>query len=612
MVKIKRILFSFCLLLTTALLYSQSFNVGVSSKNIAMNQRLEITFTIKGESSNFHPPKFDNFSIVSGPNRSSSFQLINGRYSQSKTFNYGLRPNKIGKFKIGSATVKIDGKNYKTEAITITVTKVAQSKQNNWRGNPQQSQPGSQNKQNEKSQSIEEQLADNLFIKAFVSKSNPYKNEQLTLTYKLYYRLQFNITEIKRPKFSGFWIEEVNLGESQRKIEVVNGERYYVSQYMKYILIPQKIGKTTINPLKINSVVRVQSQTQRNDPFSNPFFNNYQNYKYTIKSNAVTINVKALPANKTANYSGLVGAFSMDVSADKTETKTNDPITLTIKVSGRGNLKLLSDFEIDLPSDFEIYEPKIKDNLSVGTNGISGYKTFEYLLVPHVAGKYEIPQITLSYFNPVKKQYKTLSSNEIELKILKGDGTENAPLLTGLSKQEIELRGKDIRFIKVNKLNLQERNRYYFGSYKYFILLILPFLILLTVVLMRKKIIESRRNVALLKMKKATKKAKKQLKAAKKHLKKNNSTEFYISTTTALNGYASDKMGIAAAELTKDKMKEELVERNVSEENIDKFLELIDNCNFARYAPSQANFKLQDIYNQSVELISSIEKEIKQ
>ncbi len=583
--------------------YSQ-FTASVNRNRIAMGEQIEITFTFEGSGKNFQPPPFNDFLVLSGPNQSTSMQFINGNVSQSISYAYIIQPRAEGKFTIGPAQIDSDGKQYKTSSISIEVGKSTQQ--------PQTQKP----QQSSEEASIMQQIGENLFLKVSVDKSNVYQGEQLTATYKLYTRVNIvNYGISKVPALTGFWSQEIDLPQNpQFTNEVLNGIQYKVAPLKKSTLFPQRSGTLELDPLEAEFVVQVQTRRRSGDIFdqffNDPFFGNVRNVNYKTKSSTLKINVKPLPENAPPGFGGAVGKFTMESWLDKPETKTNEPVTLKIKITGRGNIKLIDPIKINIPPDLESYEPKISDNIPQGSGVISGNRTFEFLLVPRRAGTQKIPPFTFSYFDTEKKDYVSFKSPEFLINVTKGKEIVSAPV-AGLSKEEIKLLGEDIRFIKSGSVSFKKRGDNFFGSLLFFILSAAPIFVFFGFIYFYKKYEQNLGDVVRLKSKRATKIAKQRLKSAKQLLDEKKKESFYEEISRALWGYVSDRLGIQLSELSKDSVTDKLTSRKVSEETIGKLLASLDQCEFARFAPSTDSVEMDKMYTSSVDLITDIEEEIR-
>ncbi|HSP88929.1 MAG TPA: BatD family protein, partial [Ignavibacteriaceae bacterium] len=389
-------------LLLASISFAQTFNTTLSHSKIGLNDQFEITFTFSADNVNgvkdFTPPNLGNFYILSGPNQSTSMQFINGVASGSKGFTYILKGKSLGKVNIGSASISYNGKTYKTDPVSIEFVKGTSQ--------PNQEDPGATN----------EEISKNLFIKAFADKNKVYQGEQVTVTYKLYTRLNIasQMSVSKLPQYQGFWAEEL---ETDKNIlfttEVVEGKQFRVGILKKVALFPSQSGELSVTPFELNVPVLIQKKKRGNSIFDDFFadpFSRGESVDYLSKSNTIKINVLPLPnENKPESFSGAVGDFKLTTSLDKERTKTNEPVTLKVDISGTGNIKLLDISEIKLPTGVEKYDPKVSEQIN-RSGRISGKKTLEYLIVPRTPGQKELTEIKFSYFNPSKKSYVTLSS----------------------------------------------------------------------------------------------------------------------------------------------------------------------------------------------------------
>ncbi|MEK6616210.1 MAG: BatD family protein, partial [Bacteroidota bacterium] len=394
---LKIFFFSFLTLGTGCILFAQKFTASVNKNKIAVGEVFQLDFSINASGKSFSPPSFSDFTIYSGPNQSTSMQIINGSMSQSITLSYYLAAKKEGTFTIGSASITVGNNTLQSNAITIEVVKGGNTQQTQT-----QSQGGTQDKTSGKANS------ENLFAKTFVSKSKVYAGEQIVITHKVYTRMNLKgFQNVKFPSYNSFWAQEVGRNtQYEVTTENVNGVAYNVVEIKKAFLFAQRSGKIEIEPMEVECVVREKSG-KRNDPFSqffgnDPFFgfDSYKDVLYTVKSNAVTMEVVPLPeANKPVDFPGAVGNFSMNATIDKDKVKANEGVTLKITISGKGNLKLIDAPKMNFPDEIERYDPKTNENISVSGSGVSGSKTFEYLIIPRYEGIYKIQPCSFNYFD---------------------------------------------------------------------------------------------------------------------------------------------------------------------------------------------------------------------
>ena len=527
-----------------------------------------------------------------------------------KKITYILSAKKEGKITIQPGSVSVNGATVQSNSLVIEVVKGSPTTQN------QQNQNNPNQQQQNPTAPSSEDVGNNLFVKTSVNKTKVYQGEQITITHKVYTRYQLRgFQDIKFPDYTGFWSQDVPSNNQQIQLtnENVDGVVYSVAELKRTYLFPQRSGKLTIEPMKVEVVVRKQSNRQPRDIFDQFFGGGYVDANYSVKSKPITIDVTPLPeANKPVGFAGAVGDYSFKAEVNKDKVKANDAINLTVTITGKGNIKLVDPLKVNFPEDFETYDAKTKDNISATVNGVSGSKTFDYLIIPRHEGDYKIDQINFSYFDPEKKQYITLPSPEFKIHVDKGkDGEGAASVFNPRSKEDVKVLGNDIRYIKTNNIILRPKENYFFGSTLFYLGLISPFIIFLAFIIVRRKRIEQNKDVVAVKSRKATKMAKKQLKLAENHLKANNKELFYVEIFKALYGYVGNKLNIPTANLNKETITDSLRIKSVTEATIQQLMSTLDNCEFAHYAPTAVSGDLKSIYDNTVELITKIENEIK-
>ncbi len=606
---------SLSFLITTTVI-GQNVQFTGSAKNVVRTgERFNLIYKLNAEGSNFRGPDIKNFNVLTGPHtsQSSSVQIINGKVSRSVeyTFSYVLSAGEEGIFELQPAQVNVDGTIYKSNPVKIQVVKSAN----------QQGQQGSQgNKQGGTTST--DNFKDDVFIRAVVNKRNPMQGEQIVITYKLYYRINISAPEFtKEPSFKGFWKNDL-MKDRQSYVQYTEnykGQQYNVAELRKFALFPQRSGKIVIEGADAICQAQVKAKTQQRsrDPFfdnffNDPFFNRYQTVEIPLSTNSITINISPLPtSNRPGDFSGAVGNFNFNASIDKTELKANEAINLKFTVSGTGNVELVDKINVTFPPDFEVYDPKISKNINTSGNGVSGRKTFEYLIIPRTQGEFKINPVKFSFFDLKKKSYVTLTSPEYIINVAKGDGSQADVAYSGINQADIKYIGSDIRHIKTKGKQLKLIGSFFFGSTLFYVLLIVPIALFILFVIFMKNELKKRSNIALMRNRKATKVAKKRMKQAHLFLKENKKDEFYVEVSQALWGYLSDKFSIPIANLSMETVNETLTNKGVKEETISQFIETLNNCEFARFAPGDSSSKMENIYNESVNIISLIENELK-
>ncbi len=584
-------------------MFAQKFTASVSSNRVAVGEAFQLQFSLTGPGNNFKLPALSDFDVLEGPYQQSSTSINNGSVSQTSSLTYVLSAKKEGKYTIGSATVSSAGKAIQSNPISIEVIKGSgtSANQNNNTSNPQAvTKPTSAD------------IGDNIFVRTNVNKSKAYMGEIIEVTFKVYTRMEMQMRGLsKLPSYDGFFVQDIkNKEQTKQTNETINGITYVVGEVYKTYLIPQHTGKLTIDPFEIECVVRQKSKRKPRDIFEQMMGVGYEDVMYPLKSLPVFIDVQALPEEgKPEGFSGAVGTYTYKAVLSKEKVKANDAVNITLTLSGKGNIKLIEPPKVNFPEDFETYDAKTNEAITVNGNGISGTKTFDYLVIPRHEGEYKIEALNFSYFDPAKKEYITLPTPTFNVHVDKGDGTSATVIGGGTTKEEIKVLGSDIRYIKTNT-QLKEKENFFFGSTLFYISLISPLLTFLLFIFIRRKNIENNKDGIAVKSRKATKMARKRLVIAEQYLKSGNKELFYIEIFKALYGYISDKLNIPVADLNKEHISTTLKSRTVSDSTIEKLISTLDNCEYARYAPSAVSGDLNGIYNSTVELITKIENEI--
>jgi len=591
----------FIILLLSSEIFPQSFSASVRSTTVGIDDRFELSFTYSGDDinqlKNFQPPDLSDFIILSGPNISTSMQIINGVVSASQTQTYIIKARSLGNFTIPSASIEHSGNVYKSNPLTIKVIKGAAEK----------------NQVEDEGVDVKE-IAANVFVRAVPDKNRVYKGEQVIITFKLYSRLSFtNIYYSKVSQQEGFWTEQIETDpKGAPSIEVIDGKKFQVYLLNRIAVFPTKTGELVITPNEFKIPVIIQKKKRGggslfDDFFNDPFFNRNEAYEYTTKSNRVVITAIPLPENDVPeNFNGAVGDYSIRSEINKTSTKTNDPVNLKIEISGTGNIALLNIPQLKLSSGFEVYEPKTADNISrIGR--ISGTKTLDYLIIPRVTGKREIPPVEFSYFSPSKKSYVTLKTAPYNLTI--GEGESDGKYFAG--KEEIRVLSEDIRFIKTSGNDIGKRSGLVLYRTEFWIAALLPMFLFTGAVLWRKRNEKLNANLDLLRYQKAEKVARNRFKTAKKYLINKEQVRFYSEIAQALFGYLEDKFHIPKAEFSLDRASYEMRNMNLSDEIIEKMKDCAEKCEFFRFAPHKdGTEEMNKMYTEMTEVIIGIERSL--
>lgn len=576
---------------------------------VVSGDQVRLVFTVNSQDiKDFRAPSIKGFDVLMGPSRSqqSSIQIINGKRtsSSSTAFTYILLAGSPGTYTIPAASVEVNGEKVFSNAISI---KVLPQDQNS--GNSGNNRGGSAS--SSRSQAAGSRIsANDLFITATASKTTVHEQEAILLTYKVYTVVNLRQLYGKMPDLKGFHTQEVELPQQKTfTLEHYKGRNYNTTVWSQYVLFPQQTGKLEIPSITFDGVVA--QQTVSDDPFD-AFFNGggYVEVKKKITTPKLVINVQPLPA-KPAGFSGAVGEFKLASSINATDVKTNDAVTIKLTLSGTGNMKLIGTPEVKFPQDFEIYDPKVTDDYKLTNSGLTGTKTFEYLAIPRHAGNFTIPAVEFTYFDLKSNSYKTLKTEAYNLKVAKGQGNADQVISDFTNKESVKMLGKDIRFIKLGDSSLRPKGDFFFGTVGYYLCYLIPLLLFVVfAVIYRQKALENA-NVAKVKTKKANKVATRRMKLAGKLLAENKKNEFYDEVLKALWGYISDKLSIPVSQLSKDNIEAELANYGVQEALIAEFIGVLNECEYARYAPGNENEAMDKVYSASVEVISKMENSIK-
>lgn len=577
---------------------------------VVSGDQFRLTYTVNTQDvKDFLAPQAKGFEVLMGPSRSqqSSTQIINGKVSSSRsiTYTYILMAGAEGTYNIPAASIEVDGEKIFSNSLSIKV--LPKDKEDNG-GSGQSGTSSSRN------QAASGKInANDLFILATASKTKVHEQEAILVTYKAYTTVDLRQLLGKMSDQQGFFIQEVELPEQKSfRLEHYKGRNYNTVVYRQYVLFPQRSGRMEIPAVTFDAVV-AQRVAVSDDPFD-AFFNGggYVQVQKKVVAPKIVINVDPLPA-KPSGFSGGVGSFKINSSISATELKANDAVTIKLTISGTGNMKLVGAPEVKFPADFEIYDPKIVDNFELTSNGLSGTKTIEYLAIPRHPGQFKIPAVEFKYFDIQSKTYKTLTTESYNLNVAKGSGSEPSQQVVSnyTNKENVKVLGTDILFIKTGDSDLSVKGKYFYGTTAYYLWYIIPLLLFVTfVIIYRKKAIENA-NVARVKTKKANKVAAKRMKLAGKLLAEKKVNEFYDEVLKALWGYISDKLSIPVSKLSKDNIESELSNYGVDDELIKEFIDALNDCEFARYAPGNQSEAMDKVYSASIDVISKMENSIK-
>ena len=561
-----------------------NFEVSVSKKQLGLNERLRVDFAIDKPGDNFRPPSFSSFRVISGPMQSVSNVFVNGKRTYSMTYTYFITPLKKGVFDIEQASIEYEGNFYKTTPVTINVSEAVAIPRD----------------PNDPKYIVDEKL----HLVAEVSKRSPYVNEPITIVYKLYFAQNVNPTDVDvvdMPKYNDFWSYNVDIPNRNIDTSIYKGERYNFVEWRKVVLYPQRAGKLEIKPLSLDVTVNVP--TGKRDFFQRVI---YTQVPKLVSAGNLTINVKPLPTEgQPVDFSGAVGNFSIDVSTSKKQLKANESLQAKVKISGRGNLRLFGMPNLQTPSAIEQYEPETSENIRSNLSGMSGSITQSYTLIPQVQGKYPIPSIEFSFFNPKKKTYETIKSSEQLVDVTEGPLANRAvnpttPSAAVSIDSPFKFIALDTSFVPINTPT-------FFRSTLFYLLWGSPLgLILLYMAYARRKQ-KQLGDIEGVRMRTANRMVRKYLSEAKRNL--NNSEEFYVALERALHNYLKAKLKMETSDFSKEKIKNILSQIGVEESLVNDFVSVLENCEFARYTPSSVKAMEQDFAN-TAKMITQIDKQL--
>ncbi len=565
-----------------------NFYATVDKNPVAVNDVFTYTLTLENGRGDIIPPKLSDFNVVFGPSRSSNYRIINGRQSSSITLSYTMRATSIGEFTIDPGRAQADGKTYETEALSIKVIN----------GRSSAAAQRSQSNSGSSASGSESSNDENLKVQILLSKRKAYLGEQIVATYVVLTRYKnIDVDETKFPSLAGFWTEDLKNEQAtwERELEIINGVAYRKAVLKRQILFPQRTGKIKIDPLAISARV------------NRSFFN--AGTALRVNSNSPQLEVEALPSGAPPSYTGAVGDFQFSVDLDRQELKANEAITMKIAISGQGNLTLIDEPELSFPADFEAYDPETSDRINVSGGGVSGSRSFQYLLIPRYPGEYEIPKISFTFFNPRSAQFERRSAGPFAIKVGGGDVVATT---AGAQRSQnvVEESANDIRYILTDASRLEPKGALFFKSIPYFIILCIPFLALIIFLLLRKKRRSDLSDAAGYKQRKASKMARRRLKKSEAALRANDSTKFYAEIYQALYGYLSDKLGIPVSNLTRILINEKLRQKDVEEPLLAELSKIMDTCEMARFSPMN-NADEKGFYDESVRLIQKLDQKIR-
>lgn len=575
----------------------------VPPRNVIAGRNFTVTYRLKdGQGTSFNAPDINGCKKLYGPAQSTmqSYEFVNGRQSSSTTIDYTFtyKALKEGTYTVPAASITVDGKVLKTKSVTFKVLP-PDSNSGNGGGGSQ----GDVDIDDINTQTPDKKISDkDVFIRIILNKSQAYKEEAIECTMKLYTKYQSieGITSATPPSFDGFLIDEANDQASiGSEIEHYNGQNYLTAVLKKYVIFPQQTGKLTINSGQYDiSVVQYERVNVG-------FFTTSRPVQKTVhvKPGNLSINILPLPQPQPDNFSGAVGNFTVNSNISSTSLRTNEAASLTLNISGSGNIKYIKEPDLGFPEEFEQYTPKVDINANIAGNTVKGTNSIEYTFVPQAVGEFTIPEYEFVYFNPQTKKYETLKTPSYKLNVAKGANTPAA----SSDQQNITVKNTDILHIKSGDKGLSKDNTPVIYGIGYWLIYILSTLALAAIVIAYSKHIKFTADVTGVKKARANKVAKKRLNVAEKFLKQHNNDAFYEEMLKALWGYISDKLSMPASQLTRQNISEELSKNNIPEDVTKELITVLDDCEMARYTPGLTNENAELTFKNACDIIGKIE-----
>ena len=606
-----RKLFMSILPLFAAVVSFAQTEIKVQTHNVvAADEKFNVTFVIEGENnpSDFSWSPGEDFSLLWGPQqgRSTSVQIINGKSTKSSqtTYTYVLRPVKTGTFSIARAVAKVKGKEIYSDPVTIEVVDAGS-------GSAQQAASSSQGQQSQQRQQPGQISDEDIFLNVSLNRTDVVVGEPIMATIKLYQRVNIaGFESADFPDFNGFWSQEIEAPSNiEFKRETYDGQIYNSAVLRRFILIPQHKGNVVIDPAELICLVQMRVSSPGTSIFDG-FFDDYRTVRKKVSSKPVTVKVAELPAGAPASFGGGVGKFTISAQLSKDSLKTHEAASLMVTISGKGNVSLLEAPAVSFPPDMEVYDTKVSDRIEKG--GLSGSKVYEFPFIPRSHGDFVIEPIKYSYYDVDAKKYVTLETPAIDLVVAKGVETEaSGVVMPSSSRKDVRNLGSDVRFINTKDPILAPKGEFMVGSGLFWVLLVLIAVTSSVIYFALRKYAERRADVVGSKNRRATKMALKRLQLAGTFLKQNLYTAFYEELHKALLGFVSDKLNVPVSELSRDRISEALSESGVAETYINSFIGILDACEFARYAPDSGHDAMAAHYNAAVDVISSIDSNMK-
>lgn len=599
----KRLLSIFILLAVALVSIADDITFEWKGRNkVVQGRQFQLEYVVTGTGKgDVTLPEFKGCSeLFRGTSRGSSVNIINGNVSRTVTSSIivTLRADEAGTHQIEPATLTVGGKTYKTQPLTLTVLEGDA---------PESGTSSSSGGRSGGSVASTSSRSNETFTRLILSRTNVYEQEAVLATLKVYTLApQLNFTKVTLPSFEGFASQELDVPESnQWDLERYKERNYKTAILRRVLLFPQQTGELTIDGG--NSEIEIY-EVQGINFFGQPM---YDVVTKNVVTPSVKVNVKALPQDKPTTFTGGVGDFTLESELSAGEIKANEALTLKLTIRGRGNLQLMQNPVVEFPSEFEAYDPQINLDIHSGTGGVSGKRTIEYTIIPRYAGTFTIPPIEISYFDPKSKSYKTLASQEFTVEVAKGEDATGTAVSNFHGQDDVRMINADIRHIKSSPGELAKSHTAYVASWTYWLWYIVPVLLLIVVFVALRKYTAANADIAINRHRKANKVALRRLKQAGIYLKNRDVAHFYEEVLRAVWGYLCDKLTMSVSELSRDNVQSELVRHGVGDELLARFTAILDRCEFARYAPSQSDDAMEQLYQETLDAMGEMETTIK-
>lgn len=612
----RKILFSLILsLFTIVSAWADATFKASAPSAVAVGQQFRVEYVVNARGSECRANLDGHgFEVLYGPSTSSSSStsIVNGQVSSEvrTTFSYVLMAQKEGTYTLPAATCKAEGNTLTSNTVTIKVLPADEQVQQG------DAQSGSSRRQQAQASSGKINK-DDFHLALDLSKTSAYEGEAVVATLKLYWRntQMGNPSDVKLPDFEGFTVQEMDNNSAQTTLEHYQGANYQMYPLAKWLLFPSRNGELTIPSASLKANVQVVT-TRRSGGFFDWPMEYTQNVEVPLQSAARKINVKALPAGKPASYMNAVGEFNISSELTASQVKTNDAVIYRVTIEGIGNLKYVKEPQPEFPSDFEVFDPKVDLNTSATSAGVKGKKVIEYTVIPRHSGNFQIPALEFGYFDVKSGQYRTIQTQSHSLVVEKGAGDDanqgGSVDFTGTNQERLRVLGNDIRYLHgIDPDNLDKEQEPFFGSLGYWLFFLLPFIAFVVIAFVYRRRLRLNADIVGKRTRKAGKVAERRLKAASAALKAKDETNFYESIHKALLGYVGDKLRIQLSDLSIDNIQQTLLSHRVSEETMQHVKEVLETCQFARYAPSHDASAMDELYKKTSQVIDTLESEIK-